>query len=112
MRSATRGCDTAAITRSARVRERLARIQDELRRLRASERVLREQVAHLVAEADDAETRRLVAETPLAEREWREAATNLDRHRRALEDARARSARLEADRDALLDELIELEETR
>jgi hypothetical protein len=102
----------AAITRSARLRERLARIQGELKRVRSEERVLVEQVAFLAGVTDDAETRRLVAETPLADREWQEAATNLDRHEQALREARERAARLEADRDALLDELIEMEETR
>ena len=74
--------------------------------------MLVEQVAHLAGVADDAETRRLVAETPLADREWQEATTNLDRHEQALRATRERAARLEAERDALLDELIEMEETR
>lgn len=74
--------------------------------------MLVEQVAYLAGVTDDAETRRLVAETPLADREWQEAATNLDRHEQALHQVRERTARLEAERDALLDELIEMEETR
>ena len=74
--------------------------------------MLVEQVAYLAGVADDAETRRLVAETPLADREWQEATTNLDRHEQALQATRERAARLEAERDALLDELIEMEETR
>ncbi|MDX1511130.1 MAG: hypothetical protein R3249_07270 [Nitriliruptorales bacterium] len=74
--------------------------------------MLVEQVAHLAGVADDAETRRLVAETPLADREWQEATTNLDRHEQALRATRERAARLEEERDALLDELIDMEETR
>jgi hypothetical protein len=93
------------------VRERLARIQEELRRVRATERVLVEQVAHLDEVAADAETRKLVAQTPLADREWREARTDLDRHRVLLEEAREEAQDLLHERDRLLDRLFELETT-
>jgi hypothetical protein len=91
------------------VRERLARIQGELRRVRATERVLDEQVVYLAEVADDAETRTLVSQTPLAEREWRAARTDRDRHRALLDDARRQVAELLAEQDQLLDRLYELE---
>jgi len=91
------------------VRERLARIQDDLRRVRATERVLAEQVAYLDEVAADAETRKLVAQTPLADREWREARTDLDRHSALLDDARREVADLLTRRDDLLDRLFELD---
>jgi chromosome segregation ATPase len=91
------------------VRERLTRIQDELRRIRATERVLADQVAHLDEVASDAETRKIVAQTPLADREWRDARTDLDRHRALLEDARRETNDLLAERDRLLDRLFELD---
>jgi hypothetical protein len=91
------------------VRERLARIQDELRRVRANERVLVEQVAYLSELADDAESRKLVAQTPLADRDWREARTDADRHRALLDDTRREADELLAERDDLLDRLFELE---
>lgn len=91
------------------MRERLARIQDDLRRIRATERVLAEQVAYLDEVAADAETRKLVAQTPLADREWREARTDLDRHSALLDDARREVADLLTRRDDLLDRLFELE---
>lgn len=94
----------------ARVRERLARLQGELRRARGTLRVLSEQVAHLREVADDAETRKLVSETPLAEREWREARTDLDRHLALLEEVRAEVEELNRQRDSLLDRLLELKE--
>lgn len=87
--------------------ERLARVQDEVRRVRASERVLVEQVDHLAGVAADAETRSLVAETPLAERESRTARRDLDRHRAALDDTRRELERLLAQRDQLLEDLLE-----
>lgn len=93
------------------MRERLARIQEDLRRLRATERVLDEQVTHLDEVAADAETRKLVAQTPLADREWREARTDLDRHRMLLDEARQETQDLLRERDRLLDRLFELETT-
>jgi hypothetical protein len=87
----------------------LTRIQDELRRIHATERVLADQVAHLDEVASDAETRKIVAQTPLADREWRDARTDLDRHRTLLEDARRETNDLLAERDRLLDRLFELD---
>jgi hypothetical protein len=107
--SRTTGSITGLTRDANRVRERLARIQSELRRVRATERVLAEQVAYLDAVADDAETRTLVSETPLAEREWRAARTDRDRHRALLEDARREAGDLVAEQDRLLDRLFELE---
>ncbi|MCA1782206.1 MAG: hypothetical protein LC679_08555 [Intrasporangiaceae bacterium] len=92
--------------------ERLKRLQEQLRRVRATERVLAEQVAHLDEVAADAETRKLVAQTPLADREWREARTDRDRHRAQLDDARRESDELLVERDRLLEQLQDLETTR
>jgi hypothetical protein len=93
----------------AKVRERLTRIQDEVRRVRATERVLSEQVAYLEEIADDAETRRLVARTPLADREARDARTDRDRHATLLQEARREVAGLQEEQDRLLERLLELE---
>ncbi|MDX1658925.1 MAG: hypothetical protein R3343_09975 [Nitriliruptorales bacterium] len=84
-------------------------MQDDLKRVRANHRVLREQVAYLADVADDAETRKLVAQTPLADREWRDAKTDHDRHLALLEEARDRAAELESERDRLLERLFEVE---
>jgi hypothetical protein len=93
------------------VRERLARLQEALKRVRASERVLVEQVDYLDEVAADAETRKLVAQTPLADREWREAQTDRDRHAALLDEARSEAEALLAERDRLLDRLFDLEGT-
>lgn len=84
-------------------------MHEELRRARGNLRVLREQVAYLAQVADDAETRRLVSETPLADREWRDARTDLDRHASLLDETRAEVDALTAERDRLLDRLLDLE---
>jgi hypothetical protein len=91
------------------VHDRLTRIQEQLRRIRANERVLSEQVTYLGEVAEDAETRKLVAQTPLADREWRDARTDLDRHSALLDEAHQETADLLAERDRLLDRLGELE---
>jgi hypothetical protein len=91
------------------VRERLVRVQEQLRLTRANERVLVEQVTYLDEVASDAETRKLVAETPLADREWREARTDLDRHTALLDEARREVTDLLTERDRLLDRLSELD---
>lgn len=101
----------AATRQVARIRERLGRTQDEIKRVRATERVLAEQVAHLNDVADDAETRHLVAQTPLADREWQAARTDRDRHAALLTEARQHLADLQEEQDRLLDRLLDLEET-
>jgi hypothetical protein len=100
---------TGTARETSRLRERLARTQDRLRRVRATERVLVEQVAYLDEVAADAETRKLVAQTPLADREWREARTDLDRHTALLDEARREVAELLAEQDRLLERLFELD---
>lgn len=102
---------TGSDREATKVRERLTRVQEELRRARANVRVLTEQVEHLQDVADTAETRRLVAETPVADREWRLAERDRDNHRRLLAEARDEIDALEAERDRLLDRLLELEGT-
>ncbi len=105
------GTTTATARDASKVRERLATVHDRLRRARANLRVLEEQVAHLRQVADEAETRKVVAQTPLADREWREARTDLERHARLMQEARDEATELEHERDRLLDRLLDLEGT-
>lgn len=73
--------------------------------------MLTEQVSYLADITDDAETRKLVSQTPLADREWQQARTDRDRHARLLEETRQQADGLEAERDRLLDRLFDLEGT-
>ena len=91
-----------------KVRERLVSVQERLRRTRASLRVLEEQVAYLGEIADAAETRKLVAQTPLADREWRDARTDHERQVRLRDEARDELDELARERDRLLDRLLEI----
>jgi hypothetical protein len=85
------------------------RTQEQLKRVRANERVLAEQVAYLDEVAADAETRKLVSATPLADREWRDARRDLDRHRVLLQETQREAQGLIEERDRLLERLHELE---
>jgi hypothetical protein len=90
----------------ALVERRLTEVGDELRQLRRDLAVADEQLAHLVGTAEEARLRSLVSETPLAEREHRDAqrhAEAMERHRR---DVAASIERLERVQDELLDRLI------
>jgi len=88
------------------VERRLAEVSDRLRALREELRVIDEQLAHLGDDADDAQIRALVSETPLADREHRDARRHADamgRHRAEVVDT---ITGLEARSDELLDRLI------
>jgi hypothetical protein len=91
---------------SGNLEKRLAQVRDEIRHLRESVRVLDEQVAFQQSVADDAETRAVVAQTPLADRERHEALRDLDRLRRQRREAADRVAELTAEQDELLDRLL------
>lgn len=88
------------------VERRLREVGQRLQQLREELRIADEQLLHLAEEADDARLRALVSETPVAEREHREAA----RHAESMRSHRARVAaeieRLERAQDELLDRLV------
>ena len=73
--------------------------------LRADLKVCEEQLVQVADDADESRLRALVSETPLAEREYREASRHAERLRRHRNDLVERIASLEADQDALLDRL-------
>jgi chromosome segregation ATPase len=85
---------------------RLTELSDEVKQLQRDLAVADEQLAHLAAEADDARLRALVSETPLAEREHREAQRHADAMRRHRDDLVGAIERLERAQDDVLDRLI------
>ena len=90
------------------IERRLTDVADRLKQLRSDLGVADEQVLHFAEEAEDARLRSLVSETPIAEREHRDAARHaaaIERSRRELVDE---IARLEALQDELLDQLLDL----
>lgn len=88
------------------VERRLREVGQRLHKLREELQIADEQLLHLAEAADDARLRALVSETPVAEREHREAA----RHAESMRNHRAgvvdEIARLEATQDELLDRLV------
>ena len=86
-----------------RIERRLRGVGRQLSALRVDLNVCEEQLAQIDDEADECRLRALVSETPLAEREYREAQRHADRLRQHRDEIAARIARLEADQDALLD---------
>lgn len=85
------------------------RLRDVSERLKAVARdlaVADEQLAHLADEAEEARLRALVSETPVAEREHREAQRHADAMRRHREDLAAEVRLLESNQDDLLDRLV------
>jgi chromosome segregation ATPase len=87
------------------IERRLVDVGDRLKQLRRDLRVAEEQLAHFAGEADDARLRSLVSETPLAEREHREAQRHADAVARDRLRLQEEIDRLEALQDELLDRL-------
>ena len=86
-----------------RIERRLRGIGRQLGVLRTDLRVAEEQLDQVSDEADESRLRALVSETPIAEREYREARRQAERLRLHRDEIAARIIRLEADQDALLD---------
>jgi len=86
-----------------RVERRLIEVGSQLRDLRNELALADEQLAQLADEADDARLRSLVSETPIAEREHREAARHADAMTRHRNEVIGDIARLERQQDELLD---------
>ncbi len=89
------------------VEKRLFQAAERLKQLRAELMVVDEQLVFLTEAADEARLRALVSETPLADREHREA----QKHAEAMTRHRAQLAstivELERSQDELLDRLVE-----
>jgi hypothetical protein len=87
------------------VERRLTELSDRLRQLRQELVVTDEQLRQLAEEADDARLRALVSETPLAERDHRDAQRHADAMMRHRSDVQSSIDRLEQTQDELLDRL-------
>ena len=87
------------------VERRLIDIGDRLKRLRNELAVANEQLLHFADEADNARLRALVSETPVSDREFRDAERHADLMRRSRDEMLAEIAALEKNQDELLDQL-------
>lgn len=92
------------MTRAA-IERQLTGVADKLKRLRGELAVVDEQLLQLSDEADEARIRSLVSETPLADRDYREAQRHLDVIRRHRSELVGSLGDLERLQDELLDRL-------
>ena len=88
------------------VERRLREVGQRLQQLREELAIADEQLLHLAEAADDARLRALVSETPVAEREHREAARHAESMRTHRASVAAEVARLEQTQDELLDRFM------
>ena len=83
----------------AEVGERLAKAREELR-------IAEEQLLFQMDVVEETKTRMLVAETPLADREYRIARDDYERLQRQRDDAQAEITALQSEQDRLLDRML------
>jgi hypothetical protein len=94
------------------VERRLRHVAVRLRQLREELEVSDEQLAHLADAADDARLRALVSETPVSDRDHRDADRHVDAMRRHRAAVVEELASLEVEQDELLDRLLAESEPR
>jgi len=88
------------------VERKLSEAADRLKLLRTELRVADEQLLFLTDAADEARMRALVSETPMADKEHREAQKHADAMARHRRDLVAQVHELEKSQDELLDRLV------
>jgi hypothetical protein len=88
------------------IERRLRSLSEEIGALRAELGILAEQLAFQQDVMEDTRVRALVAETPLADREFRVASEDLRRIERVMADGRSRLEALVQEQDRLLGELL------
>jgi hypothetical protein len=91
----------------AAIEKKLTQTAHELRSAHIEVRVLDEQISHFADSADDARLRALVSETPLADRDHRQAVRTVTALNKDRVVWNQRIQKLEARQDALLDQLLE-----
>jgi hypothetical protein len=96
--------DSWAMSRSM-LERRLVDVSERLKRIRAELAVTEEQLVFLEEEADEVRLRALVAETPLADVEARDARRHADALARHRDSLRTTVRELEGEQDQLLDRI-------
>ena len=87
------------------LQRRLVDVSERLKRIRAELAVTQEQVVFLEEQAEDVRLRALVAETPLADVEARDARRHADAQAHHRDSLRATVRELEREQDSLLDRI-------
>ena len=89
------------------VEKRLSQSAERLKRLRAELGVVDEQLLFFAEAADEARLRALVSETPLADKEHREAQKHAEAMSRRRAEIVASISELERSQNELLDKLVD-----
>ena len=84
----------------------LSELGDRLTRAREDLRIVEEQVVFQLEVVEDAKTRMLVAETPLADREFRIARDDYERLLRERDRVGSEISELQVEQDRLLDRML------
>ena len=88
------------------IEKSLADVNGRLTRAREELRIVEEQLLYQMDVVEDARTRMLVAETPLADREFRIARDDLERLARQRREAAGAIEELRREQDRLLDRML------
>lgn len=89
-----------------RIQKGLSEVRELLAKAREELRIAEEQLLHVAETLDEAKTRSLVAETPLADREHQEAQGDYERALKARNLAVKEIEELQAEQDRLLDKML------
>ena len=89
------------------IQRSLSEIGDRLTKARNDLRIVEEQLLFQMDVVEDAKTRMLVAETPLADREYRIARDDHDRMARQRAEVTGEIAELQQEQDRLLDRMLD-----
>ena len=92
--------------RPMHLEKNLAQLGDRLNRAREDLRILEEQLLFQMDVVEEAKTRMLVSETPLADREYRIARDDHERLLRQRDECQAEIADLKLEQDRLLDRML------
>lgn len=91
-----------------RIQKSLSELGDRLTKARADLRIVEEQILFQMDVLEEAKTRMLVAETPLADREFRIARDDYDRLTQERARVTAEIEELQAEQDRLLDRMLDV----
>ncbi|MEA2461685.1 MAG: hypothetical protein QOH90_1862 [Actinomycetota bacterium] len=88
------------------IEKSLAEIGDRIVKARDDLRIAEEQLLFQMDVVEETKTRALVAETPIAHREYQEAAADYERMVKQRDEATERIAELQKEQDRLLDRML------
>lgn len=89
-----------------KIEKSLAQVGDRLNRAREELRIVEEQLLFQMDVVEEARTRMVVSETPLADREFRIARDDLERLRAERERHQSEIAEMRSEQDRLLDLML------